>query len=74
MTLHWLLVIYLPAGACVGAGVDLVTAADLRYCSRDAYFSVKVNAVQGILFLCLKRFPPPNSDKKQLTCDNLKLH
>eukprot|EP00882_Tetradesmus_deserticola_P033734 GHRQ01038559.1.p2 GENE.GHRQ01038559.1~~GHRQ01038559.1.p2 ORF type:complete len:206 (+),score=90.42 GHRQ01038559.1:743-1360(+) len=29
------------AGACVGAGVDLITAADLRYCSQDAYFSVK---------------------------------
>eukprot|EP00878_Enallax_costatus_P042661 GHUV01050091.1.p1 GENE.GHUV01050091.1~~GHUV01050091.1.p1 ORF type:complete len:241 (+),score=61.09 GHUV01050091.1:428-1150(+) len=28
-------------GACVGAGVDLVTAADLRFCSRDAYFCVK---------------------------------
>uniref|UniRef100_A0A383VWV4 Enoyl-CoA hydratase n=1 Tax=Tetradesmus obliquus TaxID=3088 RepID=A0A383VWV4_TETOB len=28
-------------GACVGAGVDLITAADLRYCSQDAYFSVK---------------------------------
>lgn len=28
-------------GACVGAGVDLVTAADLRYCSADAAFSVK---------------------------------
>eukprot|EP00882_Tetradesmus_deserticola_P020717 GHRQ01022385.1.p1 GENE.GHRQ01022385.1~~GHRQ01022385.1.p1 ORF type:complete len:297 (+),score=109.66 GHRQ01022385.1:40-930(+) len=28
-------------GACVGAGVDLITAADLRCCSQDAYFSVK---------------------------------
>lgn len=28
-------------GACVGAGIDLVTACDLRYCSADAYFSVK---------------------------------
>jgi enoyl-CoA hydratase/carnithine racemase len=30
------------AGACVGAGVDLITAADLRYCSTDATFCVKV--------------------------------
>lgn len=28
-------------GACVGAGVDLVTACDMRYCSADAQFSVK---------------------------------
>jgi enoyl-CoA hydratase/carnithine racemase len=28
-------------GACVGGGIDLVTACDLRYCSKDAYFTVK---------------------------------
>ncbi len=28
-------------GACVGAGVDLICACDLRYCSADAYFSVR---------------------------------
>ena len=28
-------------GACVGGGVDLVTAADMRYCSEDARFVVK---------------------------------
>lgn len=28
-------------GACVGGGIDLITACDLRYCSRDAHFSVK---------------------------------
>jgi enoyl-CoA hydratase len=28
-------------GACVGGGVDLVTACDMRYCSADAYFVVK---------------------------------
>lgn len=27
--------------ACVGAGVDLITAADIRYCSSDAWFQVK---------------------------------
>ncbi|XP_055526459.1 delta(3,5)-Delta(2,4)-dienoyl-CoA isomerase, mitochondrial isoform X2 [Wyeomyia smithii] len=27
--------------ACVGAGVDLITAADIRYCTRDAWFQVK---------------------------------
>lgn len=28
-------------GACIGGGVDLVTACDVRYCSEDAFFSVK---------------------------------
>ncbi len=28
-------------GACIGGGVDLVTACDLRYCSEDAVFSVR---------------------------------
>ena len=28
-------------GACVGGGIDLITCCDMRYCSADAYFSVK---------------------------------
>ncbi|XP_009992061.1 PREDICTED: delta(3,5)-Delta(2,4)-dienoyl-CoA isomerase, mitochondrial, partial [Chaetura pelagica] len=28
-------------GACVGAGVDLISACDIRYCSQDAWFQVK---------------------------------
>ncbi|XP_068624499.1 delta(3,5)-Delta(2,4)-dienoyl-CoA isomerase, mitochondrial-like [Battus philenor] len=27
--------------ACVGAGVDLITAADIRYCTEEAWFQVK---------------------------------
>ncbi|KAM5146209.1 delta(3,5)-Delta(2,4)-dienoyl-CoA isomerase, mitochondrial isoform 2-T3 [Mantella aurantiaca] len=27
--------------ACIGGGVDLVTACDIRYCSQDAWFQVK---------------------------------
>lgn len=27
--------------ACVGAGVNLITAADMRYCTKDAWFQVK---------------------------------
>nr|XP_022912283.1 delta(3,5)-Delta(2,4)-dienoyl-CoA isomerase, mitochondrial-like [Onthophagus taurus] len=27
--------------ACIGAGVDMITAADIRYCTKDAYFQVK---------------------------------
>lgn len=26
---------------CIGGGVDIVTACDMRYCTEDAYFSVK---------------------------------
>ncbi|CAA7041608.1 unnamed protein product [Microthlaspi erraticum] len=28
-------------GACIGGGVDLVTACDIRYCSEDAFFAIK---------------------------------
>lgn len=28
-------------GACVGAGVDLICACDIRYCTADAWFQVK---------------------------------
>merc|ERR1711879_418491 len=28
-------------GACVGAGVDLITAVDVRLCSQDAVFSIR---------------------------------
>ena len=28
-------------GACVGGGIDLIAACDMRYCTADAYFSVK---------------------------------
>jgi enoyl-CoA hydratase/carnithine racemase len=28
-------------GACIGGGIDLISCADMRYCSNDAYFSIK---------------------------------
>ncbi len=28
-------------GACVGGGIDLITCADMRYASADAYFTIK---------------------------------
>jgi enoyl-CoA hydratase/carnithine racemase len=28
-------------GACIGGGIDLISCADMRYCSSDAYFSIK---------------------------------
>lgn len=27
--------------ACVGGGVDIISACDLRYCNTEAWFSVK---------------------------------
>jgi enoyl-CoA hydratase len=28
-------------GACIGGGVDIICACDIRYCSEDAYFTIK---------------------------------
>ncbi|XP_042485268.1 delta(3,5)-Delta(2,4)-dienoyl-CoA isomerase, peroxisomal isoform X2 [Macadamia integrifolia] len=28
-------------GACIGGGIDIVTACDIRYCTEDSFFSVK---------------------------------
>ncbi|XP_049642601.1 delta(3,5)-Delta(2,4)-dienoyl-CoA isomerase, mitochondrial [Suncus etruscus] len=28
-------------GGCIGGGVDLVTACDIRYCAQDAFFQIK---------------------------------
>ena len=28
-------------GACIGGGVDMICAADSRYCTEDAYFCIK---------------------------------
>lgn len=28
-------------GACIGAGIDIITACDIRYCTEDAFFSVR---------------------------------
>lgn len=28
-------------GACIGGGIDIITACDIRFCTEDAFFSVK---------------------------------
>jgi len=28
-------------GGCIGGGIDMITCADMRYCSADAYFTIK---------------------------------
>ena len=40
-------------GACVGGGTNMVTFADIRYCTNDAWFQVKEAALGKNLFLFL---------------------
>ncbi|XP_053492978.1 delta(3,5)-Delta(2,4)-dienoyl-CoA isomerase, mitochondrial [Ictalurus furcatus] len=47
-------------GVCVGAGVDLITACDIRLCTQDAWFQVKVSA-SSVLHLCSRVFPDKES-------------
>ena len=28
-------------GPCIGGGVDIICGADIRYCTKDSYFSIK---------------------------------
>lgn len=35
---------------CIGGGVDLVSAADIRYCTEDAWFQLKETEI-GLLNL-----------------------
>lgn len=45
-------------GGCVGGGVDLVCAADMRYCSRDAFFCVQeINIGMAADLGTLQRLP-----------------
>lgn len=45
-------------GFCVGAGIDLITACDIRYCSADAWFTVKeVDIGLAADIGTLQRFP-----------------
>lgn len=44
--------------ACIGAGLNLITAADIRYCTRDAWFSLKeVDIGLAADVGALQRFP-----------------
>jgi enoyl-CoA hydratase len=45
-------------GACVGGGVDLVCAADMRYCSADAFFCIQeINIGMAADLGTLQRLP-----------------
>jgi enoyl-CoA hydratase len=46
-------------GACIGGGVDLISACDVRLCTQDAKFSVKEVKVAIVADLgSLQRLPP----------------
>lgn len=46
------------AGGCIGAGIDMITACDIAYCTKDAFFSVKEVDVAMIADLgTLQRLP-----------------
>ncbi|CAK9803796.1 Delta(3,5)-Delta(2,4)-dienoyl-CoA isomerase, mitochondrial [Anthophora quadrimaculata] len=52
--------------ACIGAGIDMISAADIRYCSADAWFQVKeVDLGMAADVGTLQRFP------KIIGCDSL---
>lgn len=45
-------------GACIGAGVDMISAADIRYASSDAYFQIKETDIGMAADVgTLQRFP-----------------
>jgi len=45
-------------GGCIGAGLDLISATDVRYCSNDAFFSLReVNIGMAADLGSLQRFP-----------------
>uniref|UniRef100_A0A8C0S6G9 Mitogen-activated protein kinase kinase kinase kinase 1 n=2 Tax=Canis lupus familiaris TaxID=9615 RepID=A0A8C0S6G9_CANLF len=45
-------------GACIGAGVDLITACDIRYCAQDAFFQVEEDKVMVLMDGSLKLVTP----------------
>ncbi len=45
-------------GACVGGGIDMVTACDMRYCTEDAFFSIQeINIAMTADVGTLQRMP-----------------
>ena len=38
--------------ACVGGGVDMITATDIRYCTTDAWFQVKEVFLIHFIIIC----------------------
>ena len=64
-------------GGCIGGGVDLVTACDIRYCSADSYFVIKeIDIGMTADVGTLQRLPKLISDglMRELAYTGRKLH
>ena len=71
-------------GACIGAGLDMIAATDMRYCTKDAYFCIKEIDLGMVADIgTLQRLPKIMSDGmtrelaytgRNLTADEALLH
>ena len=52
---------------CIGAGVDIVTACDMRYCTQNAYFSVR-EIDMAIVALPVAATPPAFDSLHRVAC------
>ena len=41
-------------GACIGGGVDMVSACDMRIATKDAYFQIKVSLTSLVVLTTLQ--------------------
>ena len=51
-------VIAVVHGACVGGGVDMISACDIRLASKDAFFQIKVCTFEGCDMDCKNKIVP----------------
>jgi len=42
-------------GGCIGGGVDLISACDMRYCTADAYFCIQEINITGNIISCQEK-------------------
>ena len=57
-------------GACIGGGIDLISACDIRYCTEDAFFSIQETNIGMTADVgTLQRLPPmlPQGIVRELT-------
>ena len=54
-------------GACIGGGIDLITACDIRVCSSDAFFTIKVWPCDASYVV--KGFIQPTSSRHRCPAD-----
>ena len=42
-------------GPCIGGGIDMICACDIRYCTSDAQFQIKVRETRSIVLVDFQR-------------------